>query len=283
MFLKVRTPAKVNLTLDVLGLRADGYHEISSIMQTVSLYDYLTFELEESNTLEIILDGSSKIIPYDGKNLVYKAITKLYSLVKDVKPYKIKVYIEKNIPSEAGLGGGSSDAAATIWALNRLLNLNLSEKMLNTLCASLGSDLNVCFWGGASLATSRGEVVERVAVKEYPLTIIKPIGFGISAKEGYQMFDALNYETISNSTSLFLKALENNEDISPYLHNDLGIVPMEKFEVLKKIKNVYPNSVMTGSGSACYVLGDVFENKLPQTGYEVYPNLRFVSSGIEIV
>lgn len=282
VFLKIKTPAKINLTLDVLGVRPDGYHDIASIMQTVSLYDYLSFELSEAENLEIELSGTSSTIPYDERNLIYKAIKLVYRNVEGIKPYKIKVFLEKNIPSEAGMGGGSSNAAGTIWALNRLLDLNLTDSEINSLCAALGSDLNVCYWGGASLATSRGEVVKKINIKEYPLTVIKPIGLGISAKEGYQMFDSLNRTFVSNSTEKFLKAIEKEEDISSYLHNDLEILPVKKYSLLKEIKQMYPTSIMTGSGSACFVLGQEFDNKLSNTKYQVFTNLHFVSRGIDL-
>ncbi len=283
MFLKIKTPAKINLTLDVLGVRPDGYHDIASVMQTISLYDYLSFELLESQVPIFELSGSSDKLPYNEKNLVYKALNLIYSELVGLKPYKIKVYIEKNIPMEAGMAGGSSNAAGVIWAMNKLLDLKLSTGKINQLCGMLGSDLNVCYWGGASLATSRGEVVKPVEIKEYPLTVIKPLGLGISAKEGYQMFDALGKKEISCSTENLLKAIQNDEDITNYLHNDLEIAPMQKYELLKQIKLQYPTSIMTGSGSACFVLGGNFVNKLATTQYQVYTNLTFVNSGVEEV
>ena len=93
MFLRIKTPAKINLTLDVLGLREDGYHDIDSIMQTISLYDYLSFELFESDILDIELSGSSPSIPYDDRNLIVKAIKLVYSKLEGIKPYKIKIYL----------------------------------------------------------------------------------------------------------------------------------------------------------------------------------------------
>ena len=167
MQLKIKTPAKINLSLDVLGIRPDGYHDIASIMQTISLYDYLTFELEPSEILTIELNGTNPNIPYNEKNLIHKAITLFYKEVQGLKNYHFKIFKEKNNPSEAGLGGGSANAAGTIWALNKLLNTQLSNEKINYLCASLGSDLNVCYWGGASLATSRGEKNKKLATKNY--------------------------------------------------------------------------------------------------------------------
>ena len=282
MHLKIKTPAKINLTLDVLGVRADGYHEIASIMQAISLYDYLNIEIEPAENFIVELSCSNSQIPCDERNLVYKALKLLYREL-DLPTYKFNIYIEKNIPTEAGLGGGSANAAGIIWAVNRLLKLNLSEERINDLCSKLGSDVNVCYWGGTCCATSRGEVVKRVSCPKYPLTVIKPIGFGITAKDGYLMFDALKLNSVSDSTERMLKALERNEDISGLINNDLEKAPLAKFEILQELKANYPKSMMTGSGSAFILLGDNFKNTLSKERFQVIPNLEFVDTGIEEV
>src|SRR5574344_1444217 len=117
--LKVKAPAKINFTLEILNKRKDGFHNIQSIMQAINLYDFLTFKISENPINEIILNGNSKIIPYNEKNLVYKAINE-YFAKSEIFNKKIEVYIEKNIPIEAGLAGGSTDAAATFFALNEI-------------------------------------------------------------------------------------------------------------------------------------------------------------------
>ena len=127
MQLIVRCPAKVNLTLDVKGVRSDGYHNIESIMQTISLYDYLTFSVSPAKKFSIVLRGNKPNIPYDEKNLVYKAINLVISENPKIPPSSIEVYLEKNIPTEAGLGGGSADAAGAIWAMNKIFKLVISK------------------------------------------------------------------------------------------------------------------------------------------------------------
>lgn len=283
MQLKIKTPAKINLSLDVLGTRADGYHDIASIMQTISLYDYLTFELKPSESLIIELNGSNPNIPYNEKNLIYKAITLFYKEVQGLKNYHFKIFVEKNIPTEAGLGGGSANAAGTIWALNKLLNTQLTNKKIDSLCAKLGSDLNVCYWGGTSLATARGEKVQKLPTNVYPLCIIKPNDFGISAKQGYEMFDAL--KTIKNkvATEGLLQALNENRNIEPFLHNDLEIAPLKEFEQLKEIKTTYPYSIMTGSGSAYFILKEKLDKILPSDRFLTIQGLTFTKNGIEEV
>lgn len=108
--IKIQCPAKINLTLKVTGRRADGFHNIESIMQTISLYDYLTITTTPANTTKILLSGTSEEIPYNEKNLVYKA-AKLFLDTVNPTDCEINIYIEKNIPVAAGLAGGSTDAA----------------------------------------------------------------------------------------------------------------------------------------------------------------------------
>lgn len=279
MRLKVKTPAKVNLTLDVLGLRSDGYHEIASVMQTISLYDYLTFDLEPSSFLEISLSGNSLDIPYNEKNLVYKAIKAFYAFLPNLPCFKISVYIEKNIPIEAGMGGGSSNAAGVIYALNKLLKVGLSNFQINSLCAQLGSDLNVCYWGGMSLATSRGEKVEKLPSFESSISIIKPLNFGISAKQGYELFDSLKIKSAC-STENFLNEIDSVKDLNRYLHNDLEIAPLKLYSVLQEIKSTYPESIMTGSGSAYFVLAEALPKILPSDKFLTIQGLNFVGQGV---
>lgn len=281
MQIKIKTPAKINLGLVVLGKREDGFHDILSIMQTISLYDYLTFQFTEAEHLEISLSGSADTIPYNEKNLVYKAIELFYSKISNLPKYKISVYIEKHIPQEAGLGGGSSNAAGTIWALNKALGTNLSEDSINELCGKLGSDLNVCYWGGTTFATSRGEKVEKISSKLISdVSIIKPINFGISAKDGYIMFDELNKKTSPVIIDKLKDSLIKGECISNYIYNDLEIAPLKKFDILKRLKNAYPEAIMTGSGSAYFILKKDIPQLLPESEYKVINDLRFISEGI---
>ena len=178
--IKIKCPAKLNLTLEVVNRREDGFHNINSIMQLINLYDYIDISLEESDETKIELSGNSKEIPYNEKNLVYKAAD-LFLKELGIKNSNIKIKIEKNIPIAAGLAGGSTDAAGTILGLNILFDNILSEERMHELCAKLGSDLNVCLKGGCLHATSRGENVKKLHDSNYPVTLIKPKNLGISA------------------------------------------------------------------------------------------------------
>ena len=164
MQIKVKTPAKINLTLEITGKRDDGFHNIQSIMQMINLYDYLTFDIEKSDKFEINLSGTNPNIPYNEKNIVYKAIMLFVEKAK-LPPHKFSVYLEKNIPSEAGLAGGSTNAAGTFVVLNKFFNDPLTKTELHELCAKLGSDLNVCLEGGCTLATGRGENTSMLCIE----------------------------------------------------------------------------------------------------------------------
>ena len=146
-------PAKINLTLDTLYKRDDGYHEVEMIMTTVDLNDRLSFEKREDG--EIVIDVEHNFVPSDHRNLAYKAA----KLMKD--KYNIKdgvtISLEKSIPISAGLAGGSSDAAATFRGLNKLWGINDSLEALSDLSAEIGSDISFCIYGKTALCRGRGE------------------------------------------------------------------------------------------------------------------------------
>ena len=114
--IKVKTPAKINLTLEVLNKREDGFHNLQSIMQTISLYDYLTVEILENDGVTVVLSGTSDEIPYNEKNLVHKATIKFLEAA-NIDNVKVNIFIEKNIPIAAGLAGGSTNAAGTFFSI----------------------------------------------------------------------------------------------------------------------------------------------------------------------
>ena len=276
--IKVSCPAKINLTLEVVNKRDDGFHNIKSIMQTVSLYDYLTIEAKKAETTEITLSGTSEEIPYNEKNLVYKA-AKLF-LEESRISAKINIFIEKNIPIAAGLAGGSTDATGTLYGLNEILGQPFSRKELHELCSSLGSDLNVCLEGGTLLATSRGEVIEKLDCNiNYPVTLIKPKKLGISAKEAYTKYAAKKIKPQNNMTEKMIDAIKNQQDIQEFLYNDLEYAIFDDYRKLQTIKEKLPNSIMSGSGSTYFILGNLKENIFDDT-YQVIPNLHFVNKGV---
>lgn len=264
--LKVKCPAKINLGLKVVNKRPDGFHNIDSVMQTISLYDYLIISVEQSDNFEILLSGNSTKIPYDERNLVYRA-AKLFLDSTNLQACRIKIFIEKNIPIAAGLAGGSTDAAGTLYGLNKIFEELLTEEELHNLCAKLGSDLNVCLKGGCLKTSGRGEIIVPVEYKEYKVRLIKPLDLGVSAKEAYTKFSRKIQEG---------KDLETRDEFV----NDLEWAIFEDYEELKFVKEKYPNSVMTGSGSTYFSL---IEDFAQENGYWVNNSLTTVPNGVVVI
>ena len=262
---KVKCPAKINLNLKVLNKREDGFHNIESVMQTISLYDYLTISMIESERTEIRLSGTSIEIPYDKTNLVHKA-GMLFLQENSITNYIINVYIEKNIPVSAGLAGGSTDGAGMLLGLNMLFNELMTEEELLELCSRLGSDLNFCLKGGCMMAMGRGEILGKRMYRHYPVNLIKPLDLGISAKEAYTKFSQKKEKQDS---------LETRKNYA----NDLEWAIIEDYSQLKQIKGKYPHSIMTGSGSTYFSLDEPFEQ---DEGYWVKTGLETIDKGVEL-
>lgn len=258
---KVRCPAKINLDLKIINKRSDGFHNIESTMQTIGLYDFLTVSAEYASENMIILSGNSTEIPYDKGNIVYKAVEMF--LAEIGKMAKVEVYIEKNIPVSAGLAGGSTDGAGTLLALNEIVNQPLAFSELLGICAKLGSDLNFCLLGGCKKATSRGEVLEDAKFIERKVSLIKPINLGISAKEAYTKF-ASKPKTSERDNFL----------------NDLEWAVIDDYSELQIIKKLYPNAVMTGSGSTFFAFDTEFQ---PDEKFWIKNNILTVPTGCRVV
>ncbi|MEI8388423.1 MAG: 4-(cytidine 5'-diphospho)-2-C-methyl-D-erythritol kinase [bacterium] len=421
MKIQVKTPAKINLSLEILKKRADGFHEIQSIMQTVSLYDYLTIEVEQvsicltgkelgdfgddlkslrkssinhykkniqgqklthsylgeiqfsnkgikkvinssaditklkilpklkeiiekgevselhqplktrtdgivgfryikasinlngenktvivniakntfghlfynlnyetkivdalpagtragSSTISkhiisannknlnppqnvIELSGNSDLIPYDNNNLVYKA-AELFLQKADLNGYKVKIHIEKNIPVAAGLAGGSSNAAGTLWGLNRLFDNILNASEIHNLASQMGSDINFCLEGGTQVATSRGELLSKISTPDLNIAIIKPKNLFISAKEAYTKYAALPQKPGIKGLEKMKSAIcENNSNkIALLLKNHIEEAILPDYAEIKEIKDYLTqkgckNSLMSGSGPSVF-------------------------------
>lgn len=279
MQIKIKTPAKINLTLEVLNKRPDGFHDIQSIMQMIDLYDYLTIKVFDSDNLEIKLSGTSTEIPYDEKNLVYKA-AKLFFDTTNIQNKLLEIFIEKNIPVSAGLAGGSTNAAGTLYGLNRLFDNILSNEKLHELCAQLGSDLNVCLEGGCLLATGRGEKIQKLPFRENSVSLIKPQNLGISAKEAYTKFSKLEKKPDLDMTFKMIDSIKIGTDVSQFLHNDLEVAVFDDYKELQKIKSLIPKAIMSGSGSTYFAIAE----SIPRLdGYWVKTGLRFISGGVSEV
>ncbi len=278
--IKVKTPAKINLSLEVINKREDGFHNIQSIMQAINLYDFLTFKIEEDEGINIKLSGNSSLIPYDKSNLVYKSAMKFFEKAK-IDNVKLSIYIEKNIPVSAGLAGGSSNAAGTIYALNKIFNNILSPWDMDKLCAELGSDINFCLYGGCSYCTSRGEVIQKIPFFEMPVSVIKPKNLSISAKEAYTNFSNLKDKSHPNNTQKIKKLLEEGIFDKTLIYNSLENALFPFYKELRLIKSNVKNSLMSGSGSSFFVLEPKITTDLDKSEYDIFENLKTINSGVQ--
>lgn len=191
--------AKINLTLDVTGKRSDGYHTLDSVMQSISLCD--TVEISANSSGLITVDCTDKSVPCGEtaeKNIAYKAAKAFYSYA-GISDIGIHISIEKRIPSEAGLGGGSSDGAAVIVGMNRLYGTNLSEKQLCEIGLKVGADVPFCIVGGTKLCCGIGEDISPALPLEDCFIVIGKGSSGISTREAYEKIDSLTSAKRLNS------------------------------------------------------------------------------------
>jgi len=284
--LKLRASGKINLYLNVSkNGRSDGYHEIKSIMQSISLSDELTFEvlngndgyrLPNKNGIYITCDNED--IPLDEKNLVHKAAALILDNYNLRSKYSIKINIEKHIPVCAGLAGGSTNAAATLIALDKLFNLNAEVSDLMNLAGEVGSDVPFCIKGGTTLAEGRGEKLSELPDLPFYWIILATSGGKFLSGDVYGKFDLIGVEK-----KPIHKELVNNiirKEFSSFfgkLCNDLeDIVVVEDKEILAiKEKASELGAIatqMTGSGPTVFA----FCNDL-KTAIDVYEGLKPLS------
>lgn len=255
MRLTLKAPAKINLTLDVLAKRPDGFHEIEMVMTTVDLADRVTLTLLNSN--QIIIDCPVAYVPLDERNHAYQAakvVKEKFGITQGVH-----IYIEKNIPIAAGLAGGSSDAAATIKGLNQLWNLNMSIEEMADLGSKVGSDVSFCVHGGTAVARGRGEKIQPIAPPPPCWVILAKPPIGVSTAEVYGALSVADLGT--GKTKEMVGAIEDKNFIRvcECLSNDLESVTLHLHPEVKRIKERMERSgadgvLMSGSGPTVFAL-----------------------------
>lgn len=262
----LKAPAKINWFLIVKGLRNDGYHEIISLMQRVSIYDELIFE--PSDKIEIITEAD---IPLE-ENLIYRAVILIKNRFRGCKQLPgVRIILKKEIPVSAGLGGGSSDAATTIMGLNRLWGLNLNIKDMMRIGALIGSDVPFFFCSPAATVKGRGEVVCPVKLKRsYPLLLVKP-PLMIGTKWAYSEIDRISSKNSNNDQddkyfSKFVQFLNRGDVTNPFYseRNDLESVVIDRYPEIGEIKKTLKKSgaffsTMSGSGPTVIGFFDSYE------------------------
>ena len=280
----IKSYAKLNLTLNVIGIDPlDKYHLLEMVNVPLDFYD--TLEMEITSKEDSYITSSSPSIPLDHTNLVYKAI----KIMKET--YLIKenfhVHINKKIPLGAGLAGGSSNAAATLRGINKMLNLNKSKEELASLGMKIGSDVGYCVYSLPSLVEGKGEKITSFKfLDNYYVLLVKP-SYGLSTKEVYTLYDeySLNHKVEHSSLQEIQKALQNNEEelLKKNLINNLEISAFEiapSLKLLKEeiIKEGLDKVLMTGSGSTIFALSKDKDKLLKiAKKYEVNNNFVLVT------
>jgi 4-diphosphocytidyl-2-C-methyl-D-erythritol kinase len=256
MRLSIKAPAKINLTLDVLYKRDDGFHEVEMVMTTIDLADRI--ELRLLSEPQIKIDCSASFVPTDERNLTYQ-VAKLLQERYGVKQ-GVAISIDKHIPVAAGLAGGSSDAAATIKGLNQLWNLGLSVDEMVSFGTEIGSDVSFCIYGGTALATGRGEMITPLPTPPPFWVILAKPPIGVSTGNIYGKLQVSEIRKHPD-TQRMIGAIEsrNFADITSSLGNVLEMVTLKEYpEVLhikKQMKKFGADGVlMSGSGPTVYAI-----------------------------
>jgi 4-diphosphocytidyl-2-C-methyl-D-erythritol kinase len=251
----IKAPAKINLSLDALRKREDGFHEVAMVMTTVDLADRIELTLLEAD--EIKIESSGGFVPLDERNLAFQAallLKKTFNISKGVY-----IHISKHIPVAAGLAGGSSDAAATLKGLNELWGLGLSLDEMAELGAKIGSDVSFCVYGGTALATGRGEKIHHISSPPPCWVLLAKPPIGVSTGEVYRnlKLQGIKHPDVEG----MVKAIEEKDydKICSLLGNVLESVTLKMYPEVKHIKEQMMRLgadavLMSGSGPTVFGL-----------------------------
>lgn len=264
----IKARAKINLSLDVLGKREDGYHDVKMIMQSISLHDKVFLNFTDDKDIKISCD--KRWVPSNSDNIAYKAAKILIDKFNLNKGVDIK--IAKNIPVAAGLAGGSADAAAVLKGMNEMFSLDLKQEELMQIGKTIGADVPFCVKGGTMLAEGIGEVLTEIEpLKNVDIVLIKP-RFSVSTAWVYKN---LNFEKIilRPDTDDIISLIENRDlqNLGKKMVNVLEAVTIEKYEIIREIKEKLVKlgafgSMMSGSGPTVF---GIFQDRFAaQKAYE---------------
>ena len=270
--IEIDSYSKINLTLNILGKRRDGYHNIETIMQSINLADRI-FIKEEKEGIKI--KCSHPLVPVDTQSLTYRSAEKILNRYRIKKGVKIE--IDKKIPLASGMAGGSANSASILVGINKLFALNLSNKVLREIGEELGMDVPFCIQNGTALAYHKGEKVTPLPFINPPLwTIIINPGFEIPTKWAYNNLDLGLIKREKNNTIAMLKALKKGglEGIAKNLFNSFEELIIKKYPEIGKIKDRLMEEGAMGalmSGSGPTVFG-IAQNK--EQALNIYEKLK---------
>lgn len=257
MIYKTKAYAKINLSLDVLRRRENGYHDVKMIMQSVNIYDEITIENIESG---IEISSNVDFVPNDESNLMYKA-AKLLMDEFNINS-GVRMHLQKNIPVEAGMAGGSTDAAAVLKLVNKLFELNLSDDDLMKRGVKIGADVPYCIMGGTALSEGIGEILTKIeGIPQCHVLIGKP-PIGVSTKYVYENLHANELKWHPDVDGM-VECIKSHDlyGICDKMENVLETVTVKKYPEIENIKQLMKengalNSIMSGSGPTVFGLFD---------------------------
>ena len=282
--LEVKAYAKVNLSLDIVGRREDGYHLVRMVMQSLDIADILTFEKLDKPEIIVLLDnpsvggdGDSPLgkVPLDENNLIYKAARLLFDryIWKRNEKAGVQITLTKNIPIAAGMAGGSSDAAATFRGINELFELGLMDKELMEMGVTLGADIPYCIMGGTALSEGIGEELTRLPdIPECVFLVVKP-RISVSTAEAYGGYDSLVESKTGQKVRIIHPDVDGQVDalyagnlkgVTDKFLNVLEYVTAEKHPIIGDIEKIMLdfgafNAMMSGSGPTVFGIFDDVE------------------------
>ena len=282
--LEVKAYAKVNLSLDIVGRREDGYHLVRMVMQSLDIADILTFEKLDKPEIMVLLDnpsvgsdGDSPLgkVPLDENNLIYKAARLLFDryIWKRNEKAGVQITLTKNIPIAAGMAGGSSDAAATFRGINELFELGLMDKELMEMGVTLGADIPYCIMGGTALSEGIGEELTRLPdIPECVFLVVKP-RISVSTAEAYGGYDSLVESKTGQKVRIIHPDVDGQVDalyagnlkgVTDKFLNVLEYVTAEKHPIIGDIEKIMLdfgalNAMMSGSGPTVFGVFDDVE------------------------
>lgn len=265
--LEIKAYAKINLGLDVVRRLENGYHEVKMVMQTVGIYDVLTFEKTPEG---IIITTDSGELPTDENNLIYKAarlMKERYGITEGVR-----IHLQKNIPIAAGMAGGSTDAAATLRGVNELFELGASKQELMELGVKIGADVPYCVLGGTALAEGIGEKLTSLQSAPDCFVLVAKPDINVSTKFVYEHLDATGVEKHPDIDGMVEAIAQGNlQGIVERMENVLESVTIPAHPIIDTIKSRMKelgaaNSLMSGSGPT--VFGIFTEKEAAERAYE---------------
>ena len=273
--IKLKSRAKINLGIDVLKKRLDGYHEVKMVMQEIDFYDNIEL-VERRDGEEIQLYSHCPYIPKDDSNIAVRAAI----LIKEKFniPWGLDIYLDKNIPVGAGLAGGSSNAAAVLRGLNHIWELNLSKEDLMEIGVQLGADVPFCIMGGAAIAEGIGEKLTAIqGLKNTWIVLVKPY-ISVSTVDVYRQLDLTKIKERPNIDGIVKAIKENNlYTLCSNMENVLETVTVMNYPIVSDLKKKMMGyqaigSMMTGSGPTVF---GIFKNY--KQAKSAYNNLKIIN------